>query len=122
MNDDDLNSEYQNLSQKRLDLLCGDNVDNVRSQDTDKRMRYIVYLIQEKKTTETMFTSDKDDVTVIIKTSEGIHKTPGIDFSDENNERFKNVKINNKRDYNDHVQSLFYQKFNSTNRRYTSLR
>lgn len=75
MTNDQLNNEYQNLSQECLDLLHND--DDVRLDDLKKWMDYIDRISEYRKT-ETTFTYNKDEKTVIIKTRKGSVTAPII--------------------------------------------
>ena len=53
MTNDQLNNEYQNLSQERLDLLRGDS-DNDRLDNVKKRMDYIDRISEYRETETTI--------------------------------------------------------------------
>ena len=82
MNDEGLDNEYQNLSKKRLDLLCND--DDVRSDDVKKRMSYIDRIRENRN--ETSFTGYDNGETVKVTRRKGGESlsTPEIDFINTN--------------------------------------
>ena len=77
MNQDQLDDEYQNLSQERLELLRRDS-DNARLENVKKRMDYIER-IQDKRVKETSFTSNNDG-TVTIKTRKDSEAVSRLEF------------------------------------------
>ena len=82
MTDEEIYSEYQNLSQKRLDLLRGDSVpQDEKYADVIYRMSYIERTGRIKGVAETTFTSNKDG-TVTINTRRDSFEAPGVEFLD----------------------------------------
>ena len=82
MTDEEIYSEYQNLSQERLDLLRGDSVpQDEKYADVINRMSYIERTGRMKGVAETTFTGNKDG-TGTINTRRDSFEAPGIEFPD----------------------------------------